>query len=175
MASFQDFLDALGQRESSGDYKVVATFGYLGKYQFSEAALIDLGYYKGDKTNNGDYQDWSGAWTGKDGIRSEKGFLNSVTAQENAIREWLDLQWDYIKDFSLEQYVGRSIGGKEITVSGMLAGSHLGGITNLAEYLKGKGKAEFVDPYGTKISDYLTEFAFYDTPFTTGGEDLLNA
>lgn len=175
MASYQDFLDDLGQRESSGDYKIVNTLGYLGKYQFGEAALVDLGYYKGDKTNNGDEQDWIGGWTKKDGITSEKDFLSSVTAQENAIREWLDLQWDYIKEFSLEPHVGRAIKGQDITISGMLAGSHLGGITNLAEYLESRGKVEFVDAYGTSIADYIAEFASYDTPFTVGGEDFLNA
>ena len=38
------FLEDLGMRESSGDYKAVNQYGYLGKYQFGGAALIDLGY-----------------------------------------------------------------------------------------------------------------------------------
>jgi hypothetical protein len=50
MASYRDFLDALGERESGGDYGVVNSYGYLGKYQFGELALIDVGYYTADGT-----------------------------------------------------------------------------------------------------------------------------
>ena len=33
------FLDAIGHRESSGNYKVVNRYGYLGKYQFGRTTL----------------------------------------------------------------------------------------------------------------------------------------
>ena len=67
------FLDALGERESSGDYGVVNTLGYLGKYQFGELALIDVGYYSADGTAANDWK--PGYWTGKDGVDSKADFL----------------------------------------------------------------------------------------------------
>ena len=38
------FLEDLGMRESSGNYKAVNQFGYLGKYQFGRRTLNALGY-----------------------------------------------------------------------------------------------------------------------------------
>ena len=38
------FLDDIGFRESSNNYKAVNQFGYLGKYQFGRKTLNSLGY-----------------------------------------------------------------------------------------------------------------------------------
>jgi hypothetical protein len=46
MKTLQDFLNDLGARESGGNYKAFNKFGYAGKYQMGEMALIDCGYYK---------------------------------------------------------------------------------------------------------------------------------
>ena len=46
MKTLQDFLNDLGARESGGNYKAFNRYGYAGKYQMGEAALIDCGYYK---------------------------------------------------------------------------------------------------------------------------------
>ena len=54
--SYDAFLDALGERESSGNYGAVNTLGFLGKYQFGEAALTDVGYYSADGTAANDWQ-----------------------------------------------------------------------------------------------------------------------
>lgn len=59
---YEAFLLALGLRESSGRYDVVNPYGYLGKYQMGEAALIDAGYYLPDGTPQ---NDWIGPWVGK--------------------------------------------------------------------------------------------------------------
>lgn len=49
MKTYDDFFEALGQKESSGNYASInKKHGYLGKYQMGEAALIDSGYYKRD-------------------------------------------------------------------------------------------------------------------------------
>jgi hypothetical protein len=53
--SFRDMLEALGAFESGlppgnpNQYKVINRLGFMGKYQFGEALLIDLGYYKTPK------------------------------------------------------------------------------------------------------------------------------
>jgi hypothetical protein len=71
---YEAFLSALGSRESSGRYDVENPWGYLGKYQMGEAALIDAGYYLQDGTAQ---NDWRGEWTGKDGVWSKEDFLSS--------------------------------------------------------------------------------------------------
>lgn len=80
------FYEALSGRESGGDYTIVNSFGYLGRYQMGEKALIDAGYYKKDSTNPNVNQDFIGQWTGKDGVWSKEDFLNNHTAQNNAVR-----------------------------------------------------------------------------------------
>ena len=46
-----DFLAALFVREAGGeDHDIVNYAGYIGKYQFGESALVDLGYYIADGT-----------------------------------------------------------------------------------------------------------------------------
>ena len=44
MKTLQQFLNDLGLRESGGNYKAFNKYGYDGKYQMGEAALIDCGY-----------------------------------------------------------------------------------------------------------------------------------
>lgn len=62
MGTYYDFLQALGKKESSGDYGEINSLNYLGKYQMGESALTDAGYYTPDGTRR---NDWSGTWTRK--------------------------------------------------------------------------------------------------------------
>ena len=94
-----------------------------------EEALIDSGYYKRDGRISNSFND--GYWTGKDAIRSKQDFLRSSQAQENAIRDYMKIQWGYIIFHNLDRYVGQSVNGILITTSGLLAGCHLGGHGNL--------------------------------------------
>ncbi len=66
--TYAEFLAALRMRESSGDYAAVNTLGYLGAYQFGEAALVDLGFVIRD-ANPYDNQ-FDAGFTGKLGIAS---------------------------------------------------------------------------------------------------------
>ncbi len=75
--SYDAFLNALGLRESSGRYDVVSTYGYLGKYQMGELALIDVGYYRADGTSA---NDWAGPWSGKLGATAQAPTDDSVGA-----------------------------------------------------------------------------------------------
>ena len=94
MKTLQQFLNDLGARESAGNYKAFNRYGYAGKYQMGEAALIDAGYYRkpSRKYNN----DWTGEFLGKDGVYSIQDFLNNPKAQENAQiifkkKQWMDI------------------------------------------------------------------------------------
>ena len=168
--SYEDFLKALGYRESGGRYNIENSYGYLGKYQMGELALQDAGYYKGDSTPN--KNDWIGEWTGKDGVWSKEDFLNNPQAQENAIREYHRKLWKYIKALDLDKYVGKTVGGVYITESGLLGGAHLVGVRNLAKFLKSNGREIPRDGYGTPITEYLSRFSGYDVSEITGNVHL---
>lgn len=160
MKTFQEFLDDLGARESGGNYKSFNKYGYAGKYQMGEAAMIDAGYYKKD---NGKYNnDWSGKFTGRDGVNSILDFLNNPKAQENAQRTFKKRQWMYLKAVGADKYVGKTINGHTITPSGLLAGAHLKGAGSVIKYLKSDGKLIEKDGFGTSVETYIKRFAGYD-------------
>lgn len=160
MKTLHDFLNDLGARESGGDYKAFNCYGYAGKYQMGEMALIDCGYYKkpSKKYNN----DWSGIFIGKDGVNSIQDFLNNPTAQENAQIIFKKKQWNYLKAVGADKYLGQNINGYIITASGLLAGAHLKGVGSVINYLKSGGKNVGKDAFGTSVENYIKNFANYD-------------
>ena len=160
MKTLKDFFNDLGARESGGDYKAFNRYGYAGKYQMGEMALIDCGYYKklSKKYNN----DWSGIFIGKDGVKSIQDFLNNPTAQENAQIIFKKKQWNYLKAVGADKYLGQNINGYVITASGLLAGAHLKGVGSVIDYLKTGGKNVGKDAFGTSVENYIKNFANYD-------------
>lgn len=166
MKTLQQFLNDLGYRESGGSYKAFNKYGYAGKYQMGEAALADAGYYlkSSRKFNN----DWSGKFTGKDGVNSLEDFLNNPNAQENAQMIFKKKQWGYLKAVGADKYTGSTINGFKITHSGLLAGAHLKGAGAVIEYLKSNGKNIGKDAFGTSVESYMKQFADYDVTQITG-------
>ena len=160
MKTTKDFLNDLGARESGGNYKAFNKYGYAGKYQMGEPALIDAGYYKkqSGKYNN----DWQGLFTGKDGVYSIQDFLNHPEAQEKAQIIYKKRQWGYMKAVGAHKFVGKSINGFVITPSGLLAAAHLKGAGSVIKYLQSDGKIIEKDGFGTSIESYLKKFAGYD-------------
>jgi hypothetical protein len=190
MSSYDEFFEALGFRESSNNYQSDKGAGtrreYLGRFQMSEDALDDAGYYLiprgSDRSRIRNAPQFSGRWTGKDGVNSKEDYLNNPKAQERAVRFFARRNWGYIRRLgSLQQYVGRTINGIRVTESGLLAAVHLVGVGEsaadiLAEpdkwhniciraFLESNGKINVSDGLGTHASDYLKLFAGYQTPF----------
>ena len=167
MKTLQRFLNDLGARESGGNYKALNKYGYAGKYQMGEAALVDAGYYRklSRKYNN----DWSGDFLGKDGVKSLQDFLNAPRAQENAQMIYKKKQWGYLKAVGAHNYLGLIINDTVITPSGLLAGAHLKGAGSVIEYLKSRGKNVGKDAFGTSIESYIRQFAGYDVSEITAG------
>ena len=167
MKTLQNFLNDLGARESGGKYNILNKYGYAGKYQMGEAALVDAGYYvkKNGKYNN----DWTGTFIGKDGVKSIKDFLNNPIAQENAQIIYKKRQWGYLKAVGADKYVGKIINGYTITPSGLLAGAHLKGAGSVIKYLKSGGKIIEKDAFGTSVETYMKKFSGYDVKEITGG------
>lgn len=173
--SFQDMLLALGQRETGQQnppYNIENQLGFIGKYQFGEALLIDLGYYQANfyYGNGASRNEWQGRWTGKKGVNNKQDFLNNQNnVQETAIQEAFSLNLDRIKSrlqqngLSVKQFIGQQRGGVVITTSGILAAAHLrgeGGVIQLLLY-----NQDSQDENGTSILDYLREFGGFQTPF----------
>lgn len=161
--TYNDFLNALGQRESGGKYSITNWAGYLGKYQVGEAALVDSGYFKskGSPFDN----KFAGTWTGKNDVTGVKSFLNNPKAQEAAIRDYMQVQWRYLKANGSTQYVGKTVNGITITPSGLLGASHLVGQGAVRTYLKSNGKVIPKDGNNVSLETYLKKFNGYDTPF----------
>lgn len=136
--SFVGFKEALGFKESGGDYFTVNTFGYLGKYQFGKETLKMIGVYNLTHfLNNPEIQ--------------EKAFL--ANAERN--------KWILRKD--IDKFVGKTINGIHITESGILAAAHLAGPGNVKKYLRSYGSDVFADAFGTTIQHYIKKFSGYDT------------
>lgn len=134
--SHRAFLESLGAKESSNNYKAVNKYGYLGKYQFGRKTLNNLGYR--NVTN--------------------KQFLNSPYLQEEAMIKLLEHNSKALKQ-EIRNYSGKVIYGVHITPSGLLAAAHLGGPSNVKKFLR-TGK-NFKDGLGTGIKDYMIEFSGY--------------
>jgi uncharacterized protein YkwD len=180
--NFKKMLEALGAFESglpSGNpnqYKVENSLGFMGKYQFGEPLLIDLGYYKANTFygNGADKNYWRGTWTGKNGISSKEQFQNSPTVQELAIREAFKLNWERVnsaltaKGQSIDSYLGKQKTFTDkgtsktikISLSGVLAGAHLRGPYGVANLLLNNEVSH--DEYGTSILRYMEEYGGYN-------------
>lgn len=144
--TFVGFQQNLAARESLCKYNKVNTLGYMGKYQFGSETLESLG------------------------IKDEGKFLRSRPLQEKAfIANLSKNKWELRKE--IEKYSGTTVKGILITESGILAAAHLGGAGSVKRFLKTKGNRKFRDGYGTSITEYLTEFAGYDTSSIQASRD----
>lgn len=132
------FKEALGFKESQGDYSTINRFGYLGKYQFAATTLSLIGINNPDRFM-------------KDSKLQEKAFTAHTSRNK----------WILRKD--IKRFSGRYIAGVKVTESGILAAAHLAGAGNVKKYLRSGGAFHFEDAFGTSIRYYLKKFSGYDT------------
>uniref|UniRef100_UPI00197FDC7E LysM peptidoglycan-binding domain-containing protein n=1 Tax=Burkholderia sp. Ac-20379 TaxID=2703900 RepID=UPI00197FDC7E len=180
----RDFLNALFDSEGGGGtkYTIVNKYGYVGKYQFGESALSDLGYYVSDGTSplikqpDGHkkflYQ-WKGTWTGKDGIKSLDDFRNSPDEQDVAAVAWVRLLCSRAKHYGATEYEGKVIGGITITHSGIIGAAHLKGFGSekhpgVMQFLSSNGAVDPTDANGTSVSHYISKFNDYNLGCCSG-------
>jgi hypothetical protein len=131
------FKEAVGFKESQGNYFVVNTLGYLGKYQFGKSTLEMIGIY------------------------NPQAFLKNPKLQEKAFEANASRnKWILRKD--IKRSVGKVINGVVITESGILAAAHLAGPGSVKKYLRSGGRQGFSDAYGTTVRYYMKRFAGYD-------------
>jgi len=136
LTGHQQFLDAIGHRESGNRYNIVNKYGYMGKYQFGRSTLKTL------KINVS---------------RSE--FINNPKLQEQAMYKLLQYNKKKLKRY-IEKYNGRVINGVLVTESGLLAAAHLGGAGSVRKWFR-TGKIRR-DGNGVKITSYMKQFGGYD-------------
>lgn len=153
-AGYDTYLRDLAYRESGNRSWVVNRYGYMGLYQMGRAALVDAGYMTS-----------SGQWTGKNGATSQAAFLANQTIQTAAINDYNRVQWGYITRMGLDRYVGQTVGGVEITESGLLAGAHLLGAGNLATFLRSGGATVPRDGNRVPITQYIAAFGGHGLAF----------
>ncbi|WP_300567196.1 peptidoglycan-binding protein LysM [Flavobacterium sp.] len=136
--TFIGFQQSLAARESQCKYYKVNTLGYLGKYQFGSETLKSLG------------------------IRDTLTFLRSRKLQEKAFLANLSKnKWELRREIA--KYNGKTIRGITITESGILAAAHLGGPGSVKRFLRSNGNRKCKDNFGTSISEYMQDFAGFDT------------
>ena len=134
------FLDDIGFRESSNNYKAVNQFGYLGKYQFGRKTLNSLGFEN----------------------VSNREFLENISIQEEAMYALLNHNKKILRR-QIQKYHGQTIHGIYNTESGILAAAHLAGAGNVRKFFR-KGY-EFKDGNGTKMTSYMILFSGYNLEF----------
>lgn len=160
--TYQDFLDAIRFQESSDRYDQVNPGRFLGAYQLGEAVLTTLGYVRSD--SNSSNNDYSGGWTGLNGINSRQDFLDSHEVQDQAVKDHFSVLWQYIRNYDDEFYTQQTLNGVFLTRSGMLAGAHLVGVGALDRFIKSGGFDIALDGNGKSIVDYINQFADYAVP-----------
>ncbi|SFU37775.1 hypothetical protein SAMN05216480_10268 [Pustulibacterium marinum] len=138
--SFTGFKEALGYKESRGNYFIVNQLGYLGKYQFGANTLSAFG------------------------IRDTQKFLNSPELQEKVFLAYMSRNKAILKN-EIAKYTGKTIGGVLVTESGLLAAAHLGGAGNVKRYLRTNGATRFKDANGASVRFYMKKFSGYDVSF----------
>lgn len=171
--SLRKFLRDLADRESSLDPEKINSVGYMGKYQFGEIALKDIIQRKPGETDEQYQQRVKRYWPSNFGpIRTEDDFnyfqskfRNKGVSfwpehkQDLAMKQLMKNNKSYLGDY-INKWVGKKKRGVKITLSGLLAGAHLLGPSNVKDFLD-HGKVS-KDGYGTPITEYIEKFGGYD-------------
>ena len=143
--SFTGFKEAIAFRESQGQFKLINSLGYMGKYQFGVSALRAIG------------------------INNSVNFLNNPKLQEEAFLVLLSKnKWELREE--IQRYDGDIVNGIRITESGILAAAHLGGAGSVKKFFKSNGRRFIKDDFGTSLKSYMKKFGGYDTSFIVAND-----
>jgi len=137
------FLNAIAKSESS-DPTDINQYGYIGKYQFGKMALTDLGL--DDKIDVDKFR------------KNPKIFPER--AQDRAMVKLLKINKEYLGDY-IDKYEGKIISGVKITKSGLLAGSHLVGASDVKKFLDSNGRIIPKDGNNVPVTHYIKKFGGY--------------
>jgi hypothetical protein len=147
---FDEFANALGQRESGNRYDIKNSWGYLGRWQFGKPRLYDLGY---------SIDGWHPPNQQRKLSVTEEEFLKNKHMQNEVFNR-------HVKDLSTRLHnlfwaeIGMDKYGVFITLSGLVAGAHIGGFGGVREFMRNGSNPS--DQLGTSIKDYIDLFKGYD-------------
>lgn len=140
---FKRFINDLGRRESGNNWLCINCIGCFGEWQFAESTIHYLGYkhvtLKEFKTNPD---------------------IFPPELQRKVLESLIKVNLFLMKDY--ERYIGETIKGVIVTKSGMIAAAHLGGARSVRLFLTSDGILDKADALGTKVSNYMKKFSFYD-------------
>ncbi|MFH2031477.1 MAG: hypothetical protein ABIJ40_12825 [Bacteroidota bacterium] len=149
---FYEFREAIGMRESSNNYQAVNRFGFCGRFQFGKPRLWDLGY-----SLDGYKPHWYNFRDKKPLTKFE--FLNNKELQDLIFFQHVQDCIKQIKNKGLDKHICTYVNKVKVTMSGLVAGMHLGGLGSLTKWLVG---IPFRDGFGTSIQEYIEKFSDYD-------------
>lgn len=139
--------ESLFGTESGGNFGAANDEGYMGRSQFGDERLADYTRAKG------------GAPLTASDIKVNKGDSDAVKQQKIKLQKDIE-KWhfadinSFIDSNDLTRFEGQTIGGVEMTRSGMIAMAHLGGSGGMKRFLESGGKYDPEDSNGTSLSDY---------------------
>lgn len=135
-----DFDRSLAVTESGGDYGVVNSEGYTGKYQFGQDRLDDFNRATGSSVKLAD-------------------FRANPSLQEQ-VQDWHVQDIDsHIRAKGLDKVIGQEVAGVPITLNGLRAMAHLGGKGGMEKFVSTGGRYNPADSNGTRLSDYARTHA----------------
>lgn len=151
------FAEMVCHTESRGKYNVANKYGYLGKYQIGEKALLEIGYKKKwiDSVKKTIYT--------KENSKGVKMYffdksLFPPKEQEVAINKYFSkMENVYLKN-TIDKYVGKTIDGIYITKAGILGASMLG-CGYVKKFLNSNGSINPCDANGVTIR---SKFLMYE-------------
>lgn len=142
-SEFNRFVNDLGRRESGNNWLSVNCIGCFGEWQFAESTVHYLGYKH---------------VTLKKFKKDPEVFPPEL--QRKVLESLIKVNLVLLKAY--EDYVGDTIAGVKITKAGMIAAAHLGGARSVKLFLTSDGNLDKADIFGTRVSNYMKKFSFYD-------------
>jgi hypothetical protein len=141
--------ESLARTESGGDYSVVNSEGFTGKYQWGQARLDDYNRANGTSFSLAE-------------------FRGDPALQERA-QAW------HVKDIVSQtgDLVGRAVNGITMTPAAIVAMAHLGGIGGARRFVETNGAYDPADSNGTRLSDYAKTHGGAEVVTGQAGADTL--
>lgn len=137
---------AIGQSESGNNPSQGNNgLGYIGQYQFGQAALISTGYVMSGSGNAKDPSTWT--WTGQNGVNSISDFLGNPNAQNSAMN---DLMAQNYNTMLHNGTISSSTSSNQ--VSGLLSAAQLAGAGGATAFAQGRANPS--DPFGSSTQKY---------------------
>ena len=136
----QNFLNLLGKLESNNNYTSINRYGYIGRYQFGKAALMDLGLVIDlDLFKENPHLEFPPEL-------QDYACLHLLKINKNILSKHIEYNLDSIyKDI-------------KITKAGILASAHLVGPGNVMKFLNSRGDIDPIDGNGVSVSVYMEKF-----------------